>query len=80
MFFLETKMIGKAIVVIALGCVMAVSCLPSQVDIIYHGNTNKSLWNDNLAPRPFTNEQIGKWIEEIRKSTVSLHISLHCIL
>ena len=78
-FALETKMIGKVIVAIALGCVMAVSCLPSQVDI-YNGNTTTSSWDDNLPPSPFTNEQIEKWIEEIRKSTVSLHVLLYCIL
>ena len=65
-------MITNAAVIIALGCALAVSGLPSNfgVDSKYDNSTTGS-WDDNLPPSPFTNAQIEEWIKQIEESNVS---------
>ena len=57
--------------ILALACVAAVNCLPSNIgdDSKYDNSTTS--WDGNLPGSPFTNEQINEWIKAISGYAVS---------
>ena len=58
-------------VLVALACVAAMNCLPSNIgdDSKYDNSTTS--WDKNLPGSPFTNEQINEWIKAISGYAVS---------
>ena len=58
--------------ILALACVAAVNCLPSNIGDDSNYDNSTTSWDENLPASPFTNEQINAWIKEISEYTVSV--------